>query len=74
MTKDYSERIIVALDVADLASAQRLIDQLQGLIKIFKVGSQLFTAVGPEILKMVTQKGGRVFLDLKFQSRLLYAK
>ena len=69
MTKSEDEkkdRIIAALDVDDLILAEKLVEQLKDIIKIFKVGSQLFTAAGPESIKMVTDKGGQVFLDLKF--------
>lgn len=62
----YKDKIIVALDVNSLASVQRLLDQLEGLIKIFKVGSQLFTACGPEAIRMITRRDKQVFLDLKF--------
>jgi orotidine-5'-phosphate decarboxylase len=61
-----SQELIVALDVADLEKAKRLVDVLYPRIKLFKVGSQLFTAYGPEAVKMIGQKGAKVFLDLKF--------
>lgn len=60
------DRLIVALDVDDLASAGRLVDALYPSVKLFKVGSQLFTAAGPAAVELVRSKGGRVFLDLKF--------
>jgi len=69
MTKckcSYKDRIIVALDVNNLASAEQLVDQLKGLIKIFKVGKRLFTSCGPKVINMITEKGNRIFLDLKF--------
>ena len=59
-------KLIVALDVDDLKAARALIDKLASAVKIFKVGSQLFTAAGPEILELIQQKGARPFLDLKF--------
>jgi orotidine-5'-phosphate decarboxylase len=58
--------LIVALDVPKLEDAKRVVDILFPTVKLFKVGSQLFTAYGPEAVKVVSQKGGRVFLDLKF--------
>jgi orotidine-5'-phosphate decarboxylase len=58
--------IILALDVDTLEQARDFVDQLYPKIKLFKIGSQLFTAYGPEAIKMVEKKGGRVFLDLKF--------
>ena len=60
------ERLIVALDVDSKKEAERLLDGLKGLIKIFKIGSQPFTAFGPEIVDIVHKKGGKVFLDLKY--------
>jgi orotidine-5'-phosphate decarboxylase len=63
---DLKDRLIVALDVDDINKAKRLIEALYPTVKLFKVGSQLFTAAGPEAVKMVGEKGGKVFLDLKF--------
>ncbi len=57
--------LIVALDVADLASAAALVEQLYPTVTLFKVGLQLFTAEGPRAVEAVQQRGGRVFLDLK---------
>src|SRR5574337_1330885 len=57
--------LIVALDVGDLASAARLVEQLYPAVTLFKVGLQLFTAEGPRAVEAVQQRGGRVFLDLK---------
>ena len=59
-------RVIVALDVPDAALATRLMDRLTGLARLYKVGSQLFTATGPEIVRAVRARGAEVFLDLKF--------
>lgn len=60
------DRLIVALDVDSLKKAEALVDKLYPLVKIFKVGSQLFTIGGPEAIKMIHKKGAKVFLDLKF--------
>ena len=57
--------LIVALDVKDLATAAKLVDQLHPAVTLFKVGVQLFTAVGPRAVEAVQQRGGQVFLDLK---------
>ncbi len=59
-------QLIVALDVPTLAQARSLVRKLKGAVKIFKVGSELFTVAGPSALKMVRQNGAQVFLDLKF--------
>ena len=60
------ERLIVALDVPTLDEAVRLVDVLAASVSWFKVGSELFTAVGPQAVSMVRERGRRVFLDLKF--------
>lgn len=61
-----SSKLIVALDVKDLKRAKELVDNLYPTVKIFKIGSQLFTAYGPRAVELVQRKGARVFLDLKF--------
>jgi orotidine-5'-phosphate decarboxylase len=61
-----SPELIVALDVDTLKKAEDFVNILSPAVKHFKIGSQLFTAYGPDAVKMVTEKGGRVFLDLKF--------
>ena len=60
------DRIILALDVPDYDEAIRIAYQFEEHIEIFKVGSELFTAVGPEIIKKINSMGKKVFLDLKF--------
>ncbi len=57
--------IIVALDEPSLADAQRLMDRLAGRAGFYKVGLQLFTAVGPAAVQAVKDRGAKVFLDLK---------
>ncbi len=61
-----STKLIVALDVDNPNRAKELVENLYPKVDIFKVGMQLFTIAGPSILKYINQKGGRVFLDLKF--------
>jgi orotidine-5'-phosphate decarboxylase len=60
------DRIILALDVPDYEEAIRIVYKFEEHIEIFKVGSELFTAVGPEIIKKINSMGKKVFLDLKF--------
>jgi orotidine-5'-phosphate decarboxylase len=59
-------RILVALDVDSRARALALADTLRGSVAGYKVGKQLFTAEGPEVVRALTSRGDRVFLDLKF--------
>lgn len=61
-----NKRLIVALDTPDIKTAKKLVNILYPTVEIFKVGSILFTACGPEAVNMVHSAGGRVFLDLKF--------
>jgi orotidine-5'-phosphate decarboxylase len=58
--------IIVALDVPDADDALRLAGRLASAVGAFKVGSELFTAAGPDIVRRLRATGAAVFLDLKF--------
>ena len=60
------DKLIVALDVDTADRALELVDQLREVAGMFKIGSTLFTAVGPQIVKHIVNSGSRVFLDLKF--------
>ncbi len=60
------DRLIVALDVPTAPEALTLADRLAGHVGMFKVGSQLFTAAGPELVRALVSRHERVFLDLKF--------
>jgi len=60
------ERLVIALDVDSGQEALRLVDELIGEVGMFKVGHQLFTAYGPDIVRKIRDKGARVFLDLKY--------
>jgi orotidine-5'-phosphate decarboxylase len=64
--KTARDKLIVALDVDTAAGALDLFDALRDVAGMFKIGSQLFTAAGPDIVRQIVAKGGRVFLDLKF--------
>jgi orotidine-5'-phosphate decarboxylase len=60
------DKLIVALDIDNAARALDLFAALRDVVGMFKIGSQLFTAAGPDIVRQIVAKGGRVFLDLKF--------
>lgn len=59
-------QLIVALDVENLAAAKELVTTLSDEVKWFKIGKQLFTAVGPDSVKLLLQAERNIFLDLKF--------
>lgn len=61
-----TDRLIVALDVKSSAAAARLVAQLGAAVSFYKIGSELFTLAGPDIVKQLKAEGKRVFLDLKF--------
>ncbi len=60
------DRLVVALDVETGAHALELVESLRGSVGMFKIGKQLFTAEGPELVRRVVALGERVFLDLKY--------
>jgi orotidine-5'-phosphate decarboxylase len=64
MTK-ATDRIIVALDVSSKKEALELVGQLRERISFFKVGLQLYTAAGPDLIHEIVAGGADVFLDLK---------
>jgi orotidine-5'-phosphate decarboxylase len=64
MTK-IADKIIVALDVATKGKALDLVEELRDEISFFKIGLQLYTAEGPEIVRAVLATGSKVWLDLK---------
>jgi orotidine-5'-phosphate decarboxylase len=60
------DQLLIALDVESSAKAIALADNLRGVAGGFKIGSRLFTSEGPSIVRALTSRGDRVFLDLKF--------
>ena len=67
MTRDEARsKIIFALDVDNFNAAKHWVATLSGHVGMFKVGKQLFTAYGPDIVRMIEDFGAEVFLDLKY--------
>ena len=60
------DKLIVALDVDSASRALDVLDQLREHVGMFKIGMQLFTAAGPDIVRQIVARGSRVFLDLKY--------
>jgi orotidine-5'-phosphate decarboxylase len=60
-----ADKIIVALDLATKEKALNVVDQLRDQISFFKIGLQLYTAEGPEIVRAVLSTGAKVWLDIK---------
>ncbi|MEO8482540.1 MAG: orotidine-5'-phosphate decarboxylase [Acidobacteriota bacterium] len=58
--------VLVALDVDSAANATTLTEALRGAVGGYKIGHQLFTAEGPDVVKLLVERGDRVFLDLKY--------
>ena len=63
---DPRQRLIVALDVSTSAAAMQIVAALNSSVTTYKVGMQLYTAEGPQIVRDLTAAGHRVFLDLKY--------
>ncbi|MCP9441552.1 MAG: orotidine-5'-phosphate decarboxylase [Nitrospira sp.] len=60
------DRLIFALDVPSADEAERLLDRLKGHVSFVKIGLELYTAAGPDMVKRLVDRRIRVFLDLKF--------
>ena len=63
---DARDRLIVALDVPSAAEAEALVDRMGDQVRFVKVGLELYTVAGPDIVRTLVARGKRVFLDLKF--------
>jgi orotidine-5'-phosphate decarboxylase len=61
-----ADRLVIALDIDNDEEALGLVADLKGSVGMFKVGHQLLTAYGPDIVRRIIGMGGRVFLDLKY--------
>jgi orotidine-5'-phosphate decarboxylase len=60
------DKVLVALDLESREQALALAASLRGSVGGFKIGSRLFTAEGPPMVRALTERGDKVFLDLKF--------
>jgi len=63
---DPREKLIVALDVSTAAAAQKIVAAVGDSALTYKVGMQLYTAEGPQLVRDLVASGRRVFLDLKY--------
>ncbi|HBV40953.1 MAG TPA: orotidine-5'-phosphate decarboxylase [Erwinia sp.] len=66
MQSSPGSRILVALDYADRASAMAFVDRIDPRSCRLKVGKEMFTLFGPQLVRDLQQRGFEVFLDLKF--------
>jgi orotidine-5'-phosphate decarboxylase len=62
---EIRDSLAIALDVDDLIEARRLATELKPYFGVAKIGLELFSAVGPDIVGIVADAGYRVFLDVK---------
>jgi orotidine-5'-phosphate decarboxylase len=60
------DRLIVALDVPGAAQARQIVQSLGESVTTYKIGKQLFTAEGPQLVRDIVASGRKVFLDLKY--------
>ena len=60
------DRLIIALDVSRASEAQKIVNEIGDAASTYKVGKQLFTAEGPQVVRDLVASGRKVFLDLKF--------
>jgi orotidine-5'-phosphate decarboxylase len=63
---DPRQHLIVALDVSSAAAAQKIVATVGESAFTYKVGMQLYTAEGPQLVRDLVSSGRRVFLDLKY--------
>lgn len=66
MTTNDEPRLVIALDYADVESADALVRQLDPALCRLKVGKELFTRAGPACIEQWQERGFDVFLDLKY--------
>lgn len=66
MALTVKDRLVLALDVDDGRTALGLVERLKEYVGVFKVGMQLFTREGPEIIRRIREGGSKVFYDAKY--------
>lgn len=64
--KSARDKLVLPLDVNTMDEAKELVKELKDYVGVFKVGLQLFTSVGPDIIKMIQDEGREIFFDGKF--------
>jgi orotidine-5'-phosphate decarboxylase len=62
----YKQKLMLALDVDSREKAEEWVHKLKVHVGFFKVGLQLFTKEGPELVRSMRARGGRIFLDVKY--------
>src|ERR1700689_968686 len=65
MIEVTADRLIVALDFPDSRAALALVDRLEGAVRWFKVGLELYIAEGNQLVAELQRRGFSIFLDLK---------
>ncbi|MFA5323258.1 MAG: orotidine-5'-phosphate decarboxylase, partial [Smithella sp.] len=66
LSKEATDKLIFALDAKNYEEALSWVELLSGHVGMFKIGKELFTAVGPKIIQDIKERSQKVFLDLKF--------
>jgi len=66
LNEEARKRLIFALDTSSLSEAFKWVELLSSRVGLFKVGKEAFTSFGPDLLKGIKERGGSIFLDLKF--------
>jgi orotidine-5'-phosphate decarboxylase len=63
---NVKDRLIVALDVPGATQARQIVQAIGEDATTYKIGKQLFTAEGPQVVRDLVASGQKVFLDLKY--------
>ena len=66
LLRPYKQKLMIALDVDSREKAEEWVHKLKSHVGFFKVGLQLFTKEGPELVRSIRARGGRIFLDVKY--------